>query len=313
TGFLENVELVEPDVATDADLTMAHSKEYLEKVENLAAASKPLSLDTPLSPGAPLSAKRIVGGVLKAGEISMSKGSALGFGGMHHAYRSKGGGFCIYNDVAILVASLKSRGCSRILNLDTDAHCGDGTMDIFLMDPEVLYISLHQDPDTIYPGVGRIRDVGIGEGEGFTINVPMPLYSTTEEYKRAFEEVVLPVAIEFKPQVVIRNGGSDPAGWDLLTSLDMDMGGLSYLGSMGRKISQETGAKMIDLVLSGYGGGISEGWLAIWSGALDVDIDLKFDYSSNTDMEERMAVSSDMDKNISSAKKKLSEYWSCLA
>ncbi|MCK4718905.1 MAG: hypothetical protein KAT70_09570, partial [Thermoplasmata archaeon] len=298
TGFLNHVELVEPDVATTEELLTAHDHGYLERVMELAKEEKPLSPDTPLTQGSPLAAKRIVGGVLKTGELALERGAALGFGGMHHAYRSKGGGFCLYNDVAILIEWLKERGYERILNMDTDAHCGDGTMDMFYEDREVLYISLHQHPDTLYPGTGRVNQVGRGKGEGYTLNLPMPPDSMTEEYRKAFERIVRPVVEEFSPQVIIRNGGSDPSGWDLLTSLDMNMEGLSFLGQMGRELAQASGAPLIDLLLSGYGGGIAEGWLALWRGTLGIDMNIEFDYISDQSPAERIEAAKDLEKML---------------
>ena len=93
---------------------------------------------------------------------------------MHHARRSYGAGFCIYNDVALCARNLIQKyNLERILILDTDAHAGDGTCEIFYEDPRVLFMDLHQDPHTLYPGTGFAHEIGADNGKGYTANVPM--------------------------------------------------------------------------------------------------------------------------------------------
>ena len=274
TGFLENIEIAEPVSASEEDLLLTHTQSYLNMVEAFAMESIPLTPDTPLVPELPKAARMLVGGTLLAGKKALDHGLCMGFGGTHHASRDRGGGFCLYNDVAVLSEWLKHKGYKRILNLDTDAHCGDGTLDTFYKDPEVLYVSIHQHPATLYPGRGFLEDVGAGEGEGYSINLPLVPKSGIEDYRLVVDNIVLPIIKEYKPDIVIRNGGSDPCRWDHLAMLDLDLDGLTYLGSIGRDIAQENSAPLVDLSLSGYGGGIAEGWLALWRGTTGLDIDI---------------------------------------
>ena len=193
-------------------------------------------------------------------------GFAMGFGGLHHAGRGFGEGFCIFNDVAVAAAALLRDGMERIAVLDTDAHQGNGTMDIFYEDPRVLFVSIHQDPRTLYPGVGFITELGRGAGEGRTVNLPMPMLADGSLYDLAMREIVYPLLDEFRPQAIIRNGGSDPLYTDTLTNLGLDVEQLSGLIRDIARYARRGGIPLVDLFLSGYGPYVSEGWLAIVRG-----------------------------------------------
>jgi acetoin utilization protein AcuC len=159
--------------------------------------------------------------------------------------------------------------------LDTDAHAGNGTMEYFYDDPGVLFIDLHQDPRTLYPGTGYIRQKGSGKGTGFTVNIPMPVYAGYESYKLAFESIVEPVTREFKPQIIIRNGGSDPHFADGLTNLGLSVSGFRMIGEKVRELAGICDGKVIDLIASGYNEEVLPyGWLALLSGLGDIDIDI---------------------------------------
>jgi len=195
-------------------------------------------------------------------------------GGMHHAKEAYGEGFCIYNDVAFAARYLRdTHKLERILILDTDAHAGNGTCEYFYGDPEVLFIDLHQDPMTLYPGTGFIHDIGIHEGTGFTINVPLPLYAGYDSYQLVFDEIIHPVAEEFSPHTIIRNGGSDPHFDDGLTQLGLPVKGFRLIGDRVREISKICHGKVIDLIASGYNKRVLPyAWLALMSGLADIQI-----------------------------------------
>ena len=173
-----DVEIIKPKQATYKDIELVHTKEYIENVKKISREHGDLTDDTPLKPSILGAVMTIVGAALKAGEL-VSEGKfwiAQGVGGgLHHAGPNYGGGWCIFNDVAVCARDLTSRrGFERVMILDTDAHAGNGTMDIFYKDPKVLYLTIHQDPKTIYPDTGFIEQIGEGEGKGYTINVPLP-------------------------------------------------------------------------------------------------------------------------------------------
>lgn len=301
----QTIETKNSPKAKKRDLQLVHTPEYIEKVYRKEAAGDYLTMDTPVKKGAPDAARLIVGGSLEAGKISEKGGTALNMGGLHHSGRASGEGFCIFNDVAVAAQYLVNKG-KKVCVYDTDAHHGNGTMDIFYREPEVLFISLHQDPRTLYPGKGRITELGEGPGEGYSINIPLPRNSTISEYYLSIEEVVKPLVEEFSPDVLIRNGGADPHPTDTLTNLRLDMNGLEYLGRTAREMAQNAGAGHIDLLVSGYGNRVLEGWQAITIGSLNLDMKIPSDPSTGS-IDNKPIPS--LQKTISSLKDLLKDYW----
>lgn len=198
-------------------------------------------------------------------EIAVSVG-----GGFHHAKPDSGEGFCIYNDVAYAGKYLlEEKDVDRVMILDTDAHAGNGTYEYFASSPEVLQVDIHQDPSTIYPGTGYVEEVGRGEGKGFTVNVPVPEGAGNGSYELVFEEIVFPVAAEFEPEVIVRNGGGDPYYGDPLTNLGLTMDGLNSIGRKVEQLRSNLGSVLVDLILSGYTDEkLHTSWIALISGLL---------------------------------------------
>jgi acetoin utilization protein AcuC len=290
----EQYELIAADLATDDDLLRICSREYIEFSRDFyRAAHEDLGYDGRFyefhsadnlprgSPGRLEEAARlIVGQAKRAADLVLSgtfeKAISIG-GGLHHAKRSFGEGFCLYNDVAFVATYLlEVYGLERILIVDTDAHAGNGTAGYFYRDPRVLFIDLHQDPRTIYPGTGFVSQIGAGEGEGYTVNVPLPLRAGYESYQHVFDALVEPLAEEFKPQVVVRNGGSDPYFNDQLTQLGLPLNGFSMIGKRIRAIAELCDGKEIDLIASGYNERILPfAWLALIAGIAGLELALE--------------------------------------
>lgn len=142
----------------------------------------------------------------------------------HHAEYDYPYGFCIFNNIAIAAAYLiKFRGVDRIMVLDLDAHHGNGTQHAFYDSPKVFYISIHQ--DAIFPGTGSINEVGVGDGEGYTLNIPLPAYSDKEVYIEAIRRIVKPIAMEYKPEIILVSAGFDPYHDDPITDLGLTLEG----------------------------------------------------------------------------------------
>ena len=196
---------------------------------------------------------------------------------MHHAKRRFGEGFCIYNDVAFAVQYLiETHQLQRVLVLDTDAHAGNGTAEYFRSNPQVLFIDIHQDPKTIYPGTGFVNDIGADSAKGHSVNIPMPVLAGNASYMAAFEEVILPLTREFQPQIIIRNGGSDPHCADGLTYLGMTVAGFRVVGDKVREMAEVCGGRQIDLIASGYNATILPyAWLSLISGIADFPIEIE--------------------------------------
>ena len=195
-------------------------------------------------------------------------------GGMHHAKQRYGEGFCLYNDVAFAALYLIDKyHLERVLVLDTDAHAGNGTAEYVRTNPKIMFIDMHQDPRTIYPGTGFAADIGADGGAGFTVNIPMPLHAGDASYRMAFDEIILPLAEEFQPQIIIRNGGSDPYFDDGLTNLGLTIAGFRMMGDKVREMTAVCGGKQIDLIASGYNPHVLPyAWLSLLSGIADFPI-----------------------------------------
>ncbi len=139
----------------------------------------------------------------------------------HHATPRRAMGFCLVNNVAVTAMALADRG-ERVLIVDYDAHHGNGTQDVFFRDPRVLYVSLHEYP--LYPGTGAIEETGWGDGSGTTVNLPFPAGTTGDVYRRAFDEVVHPLADTWDPTWVLISAGFDAHRRDPLTGLSLSAG-----------------------------------------------------------------------------------------
>lgn len=234
------------------------------------------------NPGDLEEAARLIIGQAKLGcdlieDGTYKKAVSIG-GGLHHAKRSSGEGFCLYNDVAFAALYLLNHHkLERVLILDTDAHAGNGTADYFQEDPRVLFIDLHQDPRTIYPGTGYAGEIGTGKGKGFTANIPLPSNAGYNSYYHVLREIVEPLTREFKPQVIIRNGGSDPHMDDGLTDLGLQVRGFRMIGERVRLLADEIcQGKELDLIASGYNMSVlPNAWLALISGLANWEISVK--------------------------------------
>jgi acetoin utilization deacetylase AcuC-like enzyme len=144
----------------------------------------------------------------------------------HHATPGRPMGFCLLNNVAITAAALADEG-ERVLIVDWDAHHGNGTQDAFYGDGRVAYVSMHQYP--MYPGTGRLDEVGVGQGLGATVNLPFPAGTTGDAYLAALDEVVVPLAERFRPTWVLASAGFDAHRADPITDMGLSAGDFADL------------------------------------------------------------------------------------
>jgi acetoin utilization deacetylase AcuC-like enzyme len=158
-------------------------------------------------------------------------------------------GFCLLNNVAVAAAHARAAGLSRVAILDWDVHHGNGTQEIFLDDPQVLYASLHQYP--FYPGTGAVEETGKGDGTGFTVNVPLSAGAGDAIYKSAFERVVLPVLDDYKPELVLVSAGFDAATRDPLAGMDVSATAFGWMTRGLTALAEKHASGRIALVLEG--------------------------------------------------------------
>jgi acetoin utilization deacetylase AcuC-like enzyme len=153
----------------------------------------------------------------------------------HHANRVVHGarGFCNVNIEAIMIEYIRQAyGVNRVAIVDTDCHHGDGTQDIYWHDPDTLFISIHQDGRTLYPGSGFLSELGGPNAVGTTINIPLPPYTAEEGILYAIREVVLPILAEFQPEVIVNSAGQDNHYSDPITNMNFSARGYAELTSL---------------------------------------------------------------------------------
>lgn len=176
------------------------------------------------------------GGAALAGELVLSGRAEHAFALVrppgHHAMRVTHGnrGFCNVNNEAVLIARLRRKyGPLRVAVVDTDCHHGDGSQDIFWNDPDTLFISIHQDGRTLYPGTGFLSEGGGPGAPGRTLNIPLPPGTGDEGYLYVTEQAVLPILQDFQPDLVINSAGQDNHYSDPLTDMRLSAWGYAEM------------------------------------------------------------------------------------
>ncbi len=211
-------------IASGAELERFHEVAYLDLVEQASHARQSFPLDggdTPSFPGCFDAAARVAKGTLLAadsvfGEVPQAFNPA---GGLHHAHPDRASGFCIFNDLAIAIATQIRHHRRRIAYVDIDAHHGDGVMYGFYDEGHVLDIDFHQDGRTIFPGTGTPQETGRGDGAGLKVNVPLPPGAGDDTFLTLFRRLVPPLIRSFRPEVILLQNGVDAHVDDGLAAL----------------------------------------------------------------------------------------------
>jgi len=204
---------ITPRESTPDEIAAVHAAPYVDCIADTAGKQCVwLDPDTATSPETYSIAKLASGGVCNAIDsvISGEVDNAFAFirPPGHHAEKDAAAGFCIFNNVAIgAMHAILKHGIKKVLIVDWDLHHGNGTQHIFYDDPRILYFSTHQYP--YYPGTGGIDETGQGKGKGYTINVPLPRGAGDDAFVKIFRRILWPVAMEFKPELVILSAGFD--------------------------------------------------------------------------------------------------------
>ncbi|PIE64852.1 MAG: histone deacetylase [Desulfobacterales bacterium] len=217
---IKNITFFNPELATYQDINRVHL--CVPSAEELLTESHLISAG-----GAIRSARAVM-------EHEVKKAFAVVRPPGHHAMQTVFGdrGFCIVNIEAIMVEYIRRHyGIRKIAIVDTDCHHGDGTQDIFYNDPDTLFISLHQDGRTLYPGSGFLTEAGGPSAPGYTINLPLPPQTSEEGFDMALERVILPILDEFKPELIINSAGQDNHYTDPITNMNFTAQGYARLNS----------------------------------------------------------------------------------
>ncbi|MGM0576656.1 MAG: histone deacetylase family protein [Myxococcota bacterium] len=245
---------VTPRPAQRAPLVRVHAESYVDAIDRLDGRSRRLDPDTIVSPATVAAAHLAAGATLDAVEAVID-GEADGAFALvrppgHHAEHARAMGFCLFNNVAVAAEqALREHGCERVLIVDWDVHHGNGTQHIFEHRRDVLYFSVHRHP--FYPGSGGVTEVGTGAGEGYSVNVPFRGPARGADFLRAFREVLVPVAAEYRPDLVLVSAGFDAHQRDPLGGMRVTDEGYAALCGVVREIAQEHADGRVALALEG--------------------------------------------------------------
>ena len=246
---------VPPRDAAFEELRWIHEEPYLRRVRETEKRDYTmLDPDTSAVSDSYPAAVRAAGGAITAVETVLSGRFPCAFAFVrppgHHAEARRAMGFCLFNNVAVgAMYAIQTRGLSRILVVDWDVHHGNGTMHSFYDTSEVLYFSIHQWPH--YPGTGLIRDTGEGDGLGFSVNVPYQGNQGDSDYMAAFQNILKPIALEYRPELILVSAGFDAHTYDYLSGMQVTSGGFGQMTACLMKIADACCEGKIALVLEG--------------------------------------------------------------
>lgn len=233
-------------------LAAVHDWAYLDHLRELSnAGGGSLDPDTAVGPGSWEVALLTAGAAVGAVESAMSGTAAFAVARPpgHHAVRSGAMGFCLLNNAALAAEYARLKGANRVAILDWDVHHGNGTQDIFYADGEVLYLSVHRSP--FYPGTGAAREVGEGDGRGFTVNVPLSRGAGEDDYVATFSGLFAPVLREFRPEVLIVSAGYDAHVLDPLGGMRLESDSFGRFASFVTSLASEMEATLPAFILEG--------------------------------------------------------------
>ena len=223
-GLDTKVRILGSREATRGELERFHTVDYVNRV--IVKSQQGVGYldygDTPAFVGVFEVSSHVVGAALTALDAVMARTCKRSFqpiGGLHHARRDRAAGFCVFNDVGVLIETLRTQyGVRRIAYVDIDVHHGDGLYYPFESDPDVIIADIHEDGDYLYPGTGHAWETGKGVAEGTKLNVAMPPGAGDAEFLRHWEYVEAHL-VKFRPEFFLLQCGADSLGGDPIAHL----------------------------------------------------------------------------------------------
>jgi len=255
-GLDKEAKVVPPRPASADEIERFHTADYVGRVEHLSEVGYG-SIDygdTPAYPGVYDASAAVVGAALEGLERVMNGDCYRTFqpiGGLHHARRNTGAGFCVFNDCGVVIDTLREKyAIRRVAYVDIDVHHGDGLYYPYESDPEVFVADIHEDGRFLYPGTGDAGETGKGQAEGTKLNVPMAPGAGDAQFLREWERVV-----EFlrrsKPEFIVFQCGADSLDGDPLAHLQYSPRAHAHAAQSLCELANELSSGRI----MGFGGG----------------------------------------------------------
>lgn len=242
-GMIRERHVRHPDPVPWEDLRLVHTEAYLEKLRSGSfARTEVWRMELPFSPEVRQAFRTCCGGSILAGELALDRDLSIHLGGgFHHAFPDHGEGFCLLNDVAVAVRTLRSVGrLRRAAVVDCDVHHGNGTAAIFRSDPHTYTLSLHQ--SDLYPARKPRGDLDVG----------LPAGTGDRRYLRALEDALEEMFDAFDPELILYLAGADPYRRDQLGGLELTREGLAHRDRTVLGRAREAGIPVVILLAGGY-------------------------------------------------------------
>jgi acetoin utilization deacetylase AcuC-like enzyme len=250
------LEVVEAPAATAEQLLRVHTESLVSKIERISAAGGGMvDADTIASPRSYDAALRAAGGAVRGVEALLGGEAGFAFCGLrppgHHAETNRAMGFCLFNNIAVGIAhGLAECGMERAMILDWDVHHGNGTQEVFYASDRVLFASIHQSP--LYPGTGRPDETGEGNGEGYTVNLPVAPGAGADEFLALVQQVIVPLAAAHQPGILAVSAGFDAHRDDPLAECMLDDAAYAHMAASLRDCAAELGIPVLLCLEGGY-------------------------------------------------------------
>ncbi|MGE6259376.1 acetoin utilization protein AcuC [Heyndrickxia sporothermodurans] len=283
-GAIHNEDIIPPRIASDEELHLIHDPSYVAAVKKASQGNLPADIaenyglgteDTPIFPGMHEASAFLVGGTLTAVDSVMTGKSKhalhLG-GGLHHGFRGKASGFCVYNDSSVAIKYLQEKYHARVLYIDTDAHHGDGVQWSFYDDETVCTFSIHETGRYLFPGTGNVNEWGNGKGYGYSFNIPVDAFTEDDSWLDCYRTGIKEIAAYFKPDVILTQNGADSHYYDPLTHLSATINIYREIPKLAHELAhQYCNGKWIAVGGGGYDiwRVVPRAWSLIWLEMMD--------------------------------------------
>lgn len=242
-----------PRPATEEELAAVHTQRLRDYLRGLRGRHEVIDPDTLTSPDTYDAAVLAAGASVQAVEEVLAGRAHNAFALVrppgHHAEPDRAMGFCLFNNVAIAAEAARRQGAERVLIFDWDVHHGNGTQAAFWQRRDVLYMSVHQYP--YYPDTGAPSEVGEGPGAGYTLNCGLPGGATDADYGALYQDLFLPVAQAYKPDVVLVSAGFDAHRHDPLADMKLTERGFAAMCTALREVAESACKGRLVLMLEG--------------------------------------------------------------